>query len=320
MSSRDKEVVVVGGSFDKLHIGHRYILRIAFSYGSYVKIGLTSDEFIYKSRKENITYIENYATRLQKLKKFCKKFNKPFIIERIDDIYGMATEDRELTTIIVSEETCKRAVEINNLRLKKGIHSLKIIVAEKVMGNDLIPVSSTRIRKGIINDMGKRVTMLKIEMSVSDKIMKKTAINIIDKTYKNIKHEIHIISNTSTTTETYSTLEEGIDHLLEKYAGKKITADIFIDISSCQIYLKRFECYMKIYIALIIDETKTTSTGISVYCEPQLNNVKNSELKHTHKTINISLVQKQIYNNIKSTTEAIEMAINYRKIRTHLLR
>ena len=45
------ETVVVGGTFDEFHKGHRVLLTKAFEIGKRVLIGLCTDEFVKKLRK-----------------------------------------------------------------------------------------------------------------------------------------------------------------------------------------------------------------------------------------------------------------------------
>ncbi len=60
--------VVVGGTFDRLHLGHKALLRKAFEVGEYVYVGLTSDEMI--RDKPYADRILPYKIRLRDLLKF----------------------------------------------------------------------------------------------------------------------------------------------------------------------------------------------------------------------------------------------------------
>jgi pantetheine-phosphate adenylyltransferase len=131
--------IVVGGTFDGLHEGHRNVLKAAFENASSVVIGLTSDEFALRFRTRDVS---PYLERRKELEAFAKRFRKEYAIFEISDSYGIATIDPEIDCIVVSEETLLRAEEINTIRYKKKLPKLTIIVVPLVLGKDGKPISS----------------------------------------------------------------------------------------------------------------------------------------------------------------------------------
>ncbi len=55
MDTKKFRKVAVGGTFDKLHKGHKTLLSAAFDLGERVVIGLTSDELVTKMSKPHKT-------------------------------------------------------------------------------------------------------------------------------------------------------------------------------------------------------------------------------------------------------------------------
>lgn len=146
------EKVVIGGTFDGIHRGHKRILETGMQLGRSAVIGLTSDDFASRFRVEQI---QPYAEREKNLEKFLNSMSKPYEIVKIKDSYGMATIDPEIDCIIVSEETLLRAEEINTIRFKKGLRKLTIVVVPLVLAEDGKPISGYRITSGEINGEGR---------------------------------------------------------------------------------------------------------------------------------------------------------------------
>lgn len=54
----------MGGTFDHLHIGHKLLLKTAFSISRKVVIGLTAEEML--NNKKYKSKLEDYKTRKKK--------------------------------------------------------------------------------------------------------------------------------------------------------------------------------------------------------------------------------------------------------------
>ncbi len=146
--------VMVGGTFDPLHDGHKRLLARSFDLATSdgtVILGLTTDEFAsaknhpvrpYNDREKNVSlFIENqgYTTKWQ--------------IEPLSDRYGSAL-DADFDAIVVSEETLPAATEINRLRHAAGLHKVDIHQITCVLAEDRRWISSTRIYRGEIDEHG----------------------------------------------------------------------------------------------------------------------------------------------------------------------
>ncbi len=133
--------IIVGGTFDRLHKGHRSIISKALEEGD-VTIGLTSDTMARERKGEGV---EDYNQREAALRTFAKELE----IRKIEDPIGFAIEE-DYRKIVVSEETKETASEINRRREIP----LEIIEIDMILAQDGQPISSTRIRNGEIDREG----------------------------------------------------------------------------------------------------------------------------------------------------------------------
>ncbi len=153
-------VVAIAGTFDRLHRGHEWFIKQAYSTGSKVIIGLTSDRYVQrkiKDKKSNIKYqINSFEERERELESFLKR-NKLLArseIVKIHDVYGPAGENSEIEAIVATSETLAGARQVNKRRREYGFRPLKIISIPLVKAQDQIRISSTRIRNGEIDRQG----------------------------------------------------------------------------------------------------------------------------------------------------------------------
>jgi len=145
----------LGGTFDKMHLGHESLLRTAFSLSDEIIIGLTSDIRAKINRSEE--YINPYSERFESLNDFVSSnFKGHYSIVELNDNWGPGVFDESLNAIIVSEETEKVATELNANRKLKGLKELEIEVIPLVLANDGRRISSTRIRNKEINIEGSK--------------------------------------------------------------------------------------------------------------------------------------------------------------------
>ena len=148
------EKVAVGGTFDKLHRGHKALLNKAFEIGEKVVIGLTSDEFVSKMGKPHKT--ASYDERLKELNAFLEKNGLAQRAEfvALNDPYGLTTSEKDLYALVVSRETESITDKINKIRVEAGLPPLKIISIRMVPAENSNPISTTRIRSGEIDRNG----------------------------------------------------------------------------------------------------------------------------------------------------------------------
>jgi len=147
-------VVAVGGTFDKLHKGHKALLRKAFEIGEHVMIGLCTDGFVRRMEKQH--EVAPYEERLEELKAFLRENDllQRTEIVTLDDPYGVTLCKGCINALIVSRETEPMAVEINRKRCAMGLASLEVIVINMVPSENHTPICTTRIRRGEMDQEG----------------------------------------------------------------------------------------------------------------------------------------------------------------------
>lgn len=145
--------VATGGTFDHIHAGHRRLLEKSFEVGDDVVIGLTSDSFVSKLGKKP-DY--NYNTREAELRKFIEKSfpGRKFTIAKLNDYFGPGIASPDVEALVASPETSERLVLANRLRAEKGFPPLTLVTIDWIEARDGKPISSTRIRKGEIDEEG----------------------------------------------------------------------------------------------------------------------------------------------------------------------
>lgn len=144
--------VVIGGTFEVLHEGHKVFLKKAFSLGNNIFIGLTSDSMAEKTKGRTVI---DFERRREVLEDFISKnFKVDSRIEKIKNEFGPTLQE-EFDCILVSPETHKTALLINEKREKVNKKPIEIIEIEFVLAEDKKPISSTRIIRGEIDKEGK---------------------------------------------------------------------------------------------------------------------------------------------------------------------
>ncbi|XP_050438514.1 bifunctional coenzyme A synthase-like [Adelges cooleyi] len=122
------ENVVLGGTFDRLHKGHKILLSTAaLKCTKKLTVGVT-DTSMLKSKKL-WELIEPCEIRIKNVKGFLKDIDPTleYDVLPIYDIYGPTIHDSTFQMIVVSEETTKGGEMINENRINVGLKPLDII-------------------------------------------------------------------------------------------------------------------------------------------------------------------------------------------------
>lgn len=149
--------VMVGGTFDPLHIGHQLLLKRAFEtagFGGHVVLGLSADPFAARKQHPVRTYEVRFAELTEWIES--QKFSATYEIEPLYDRFGSALT-QNFDALVVSYETFPVGNEINKLRKEAGRPMVDLYQIQCVLAEDGKAVSSTRIYRGEINRFGEPV-------------------------------------------------------------------------------------------------------------------------------------------------------------------
>jgi len=144
--------VIAGGTFDKLHLGHKFFLLSGAEKGKKLLVGITSKKYLAQYKPINKNAMP-FAQRKSAVNNFLSERGFDFEIFKINDPIGIALQRGQ--AIVVSKDTQKGAEKINQERKKKGLKPLKIIKIKTILAEDKKEISSQRIKNGEIDKNGR---------------------------------------------------------------------------------------------------------------------------------------------------------------------
>ncbi|XP_023942828.2 bifunctional coenzyme A synthase isoform X2 [Bicyclus anynana] len=121
------EYVALGGTFDRLHNGHKILLsQAALRATKHVTVGVTDVNMI--QSKTLWELIEPVEIRMKAVLDFLTDINPDleYNVCPIQDVYGPTKDDPRFQLIVVSEETKRGALKINEKRKEKGLQPLDV--------------------------------------------------------------------------------------------------------------------------------------------------------------------------------------------------
>lgn len=145
--------IICAGTFSPLHDGHKFLLRFAFSLAQKVYVTITSDAYTSKHKP----HVLPFAQRKAKVEEFLQTeqlLQRAEIIP-IDDIYGITLDaSLPLEALLVTDETLSGGLSVNKKRQELHLLPLFLEVVERKEGEVGLPISSTLLRSGVIDEKG----------------------------------------------------------------------------------------------------------------------------------------------------------------------
>jgi pantetheine-phosphate adenylyltransferase len=143
--------LIVGGTWDRFHAGHRYLLLAALENGNHIDVGVTTAAFASEQREHEVAPFDD---RKHHVDRFMETFGHDDAdIMAIDDFRGNAV-DVDQAVLLATDETMENAKQINAERLEQGKTPLKIASLDRIKAEDGGDISATRIRAGDIDQNG----------------------------------------------------------------------------------------------------------------------------------------------------------------------
>lgn len=145
--------VVLGGTFDLLHRGHKKLIMHAFKLAGKngaVMIGVTSDAMASKKSHP----VQSFEARHDQIEEFIDREHlngrvSGYIVVLIEDPYGATlSEDYNFDVLVASEETAEGAKSVNEVRALRGLPPLAISLISCVLNGRGEKISSTRMHAG----------------------------------------------------------------------------------------------------------------------------------------------------------------------------
>lgn len=152
--------LVIAGTFDHLHSGHKKLIEAACLNANFISCGLTEDCF---AKKKSWSFaMQSFKKRFLNLKKILhsKNLANRYKVSPIKDVYGFSYFNPELQAIIATKDSLSGVLQINKKRGQFSLKKLFPIIVKLVKASDRKRISSTRIRKGEINRQGLVYTQL----------------------------------------------------------------------------------------------------------------------------------------------------------------
>ncbi|XP_053219335.1 bifunctional coenzyme A synthase isoform X2 [Podarcis raffonei] len=151
--------VVVGGTFDRLHNGHKILLSVSCMLAENRLVVGVSDRDLLETKmlKELILPFEQRVAQLSEFLVDIKPSLR-YEISPLFDYFGPSITDSKLKCIIVSEETLKGGLAVNRRRVENGLPELAVHIIKLALDplhgrNEEEKISSSSLRYRLLGTL-----------------------------------------------------------------------------------------------------------------------------------------------------------------------
>lgn len=148
------DTAATGGTFDTVHRGHLALLDRAFEVARQVIIGVTGDELAARRGKSPSSPYGPRSAAVCALAS-SRYPGRRFAVSRLDDVFGPAALERRVGALVVSAETEPQGAALNRIREGMGMPPVEIVVVPMVAAEDGTRISTTGIRRGVMDADGR---------------------------------------------------------------------------------------------------------------------------------------------------------------------
>ncbi len=146
----------LGGTFDRLHAGHKRLIAVAAALSDEVILGITSDEFAKSMKRAGVQSLDERKMAVDNYLSQIGARDKTQVIV-LEDAFGPTPKDKTLEAIFVTVDTVENALKLNQARRQAGLRPLEVVIVPKVLAQAGGFVSSTHIRAGEIDADGRPI-------------------------------------------------------------------------------------------------------------------------------------------------------------------
>jgi inosine/xanthosine triphosphatase len=263
--------IVIGGTFNFIHDGHKALFDKACEVGKIVLVGITSDEMAQQARAAG--KIREYKARKNALVKFLNKYypDIQFNISEITEVYNRPLTQEVGADAIVASVGKKQIIKkINSIRVKNNLKPLKLILVPYVLAEDCTPIKSTKIMNGEMDRHGRMLRPIVVFVGSSNKVKINAVRNIFNRIYPKRKVKVKGFEVKSGVEEQPfgdTTIKGAINRAkavgkISPGKGHKVNGpDFGIGIEAGLIWNKKLKTYFDVQYCAVIDKMGKETIG-----------------------------------------------------------
>lgn len=143
----------IGGTFDRLHAGHKHLIRAACTQSERVSLGIMVDP---QEDKPFPYTILSYQQRKEEVSSFLQRYDwdDTTVVSPLQDPYGTTLSDKSLDSLFLTEEVWATGEDIQSKRKERGLSDLSLVSVPLLLAEDGDPIASRRIRRGEVSREG----------------------------------------------------------------------------------------------------------------------------------------------------------------------
>jgi len=145
------DVGLIGGTFDRFHKGHHHLISKSLEHCGELEVWINSDSL---ARKKD-SRVQTWEVRHHNIKSSLDEESLSRVsFGKLEDKFGPAPIHEKAQVIFSTEDTIENCIAINKLRIINELDPLEIVILELQNAWDGMPISSSRIRDGVIDREG----------------------------------------------------------------------------------------------------------------------------------------------------------------------